>query len=92
MNFNTFQSTAAGQRQSEPDTLDFTTLRLTEEAGEVAGVVKRIARKQREDVSKTHMKKLKDEMGDVLHALSKLADAAGLSLDEIAKQSLRKQG
>ncbi len=92
MNFNSYQNTTRAQRLHEPQTLDYTALRLTEEAGEVAGVVKRIARKNRDEITKGHRQRLQDEMGDLLHSLAKLANAAGLSLDDIAKQSLRKQG
>jgi NTP pyrophosphatase (non-canonical NTP hydrolase) len=86
-----FQQQAALQRLRDPRTLDFTTLRLTEEAGEVAGVVKQFARKNKTTMGKRDTARLKDEMGDVLHALAILADVAGLELSEIAAQSLKKQ-
>lgn len=91
MNFYRYQLEASSQRPRDPDTLDFTTLRLTEEAGEVAGVVKRIARKQKRQIGNRDRAKLQDEMGDVLHSLAKLAEAAGFNLEGIAAQSLAKQ-
>lgn len=86
-----FQSNATRQRKNDPRTLDYATLRLTEEAGEVAGVVKRFARKDKLTMGKRDLARLKDEMGDVLHALAILADVAGLELSEIAADSLNKQ-
>ena len=95
LDFNDYQAQARKHRRHEPHTLDYTALRLTEEAGEVAGVVKRIVRKDPagypSSMGQAHTKHLADEMGDVLHALSTLADAAGFDLGEIAVASLKKQ-
>lgn len=95
MKLSTFQTRARDQRLNDPTTLDFTVLRLVEEAGEVAGVTKRISRRNQVDgfgvTNPVQWSRLKDEMGDVLHSLSKAADAAGLSLEEIAVEALKKQ-
>ena len=89
-----FQKRAGNDRTNEPITIDYTAVRLAEEAGEVLGVAKRHMRKiytGNAHMTKRDTARLQDEMGDVLHALSKLADAAGLDLEEIARQSLDKQ-
>ncbi len=98
MTLKSFQTTTAKQRKHEPKCLQYCMVRLSEEVGEVAAIARRIAVRQHTVKSLTplkprgiEMKRLTDEMGDVLHSLSKLADAAGLSLEEIAAQSLKKQ-
>lgn len=60
---------------------------LLEEAGEVAGLYKRVFRGDYEDVPKD---KLLKELGDVLWYLSGVAKDNGLSLDEVAKTNLAK--
>jgi NTP pyrophosphatase (non-canonical NTP hydrolase) len=67
-------------------------LRLAEETGEVIGVVKRHSfRRPGKPLDEKEKSALEDEMGDVLHSLAQLAESAGLSLSQIAYQSLLKQ-
>lgn len=94
--FTAFQLATEGQRMKDPPSIEFATMRLVEEAGEVAGVVKRVMFSYRRElildiIPRSKSDNLKDEMGDVLHALAKLASAAGFSLADIAAASLDKQ-
>jgi NTP pyrophosphatase (non-canonical NTP hydrolase) len=67
----------------------YLTLGLTGEAGEVAGVVKRIIRDDRE-LTPERVAQIEAELGDVLWYVSQIANELGLSLDEIAAQNVTK--
>ena len=68
----------------------YPTLGLTNEAGEVAGKIKKIFRDKYGLISEADREALKSELGDVLWYLSQVATELGLSLDEIAEHNLRK--
>lgn len=67
----------------------YLTLGLTGEAGEVAGVVKRVIRDDRE-LTPERVAQIEAELGDVLWYVSQIANELGLSLDEIAAQNVTK--
>lgn len=95
--FTTFQLYASEQRTREPRTIEYCGIRLTEEAGEVAGVVRRAYNRMAtygirgSSLTTAERVKLLDEAGDVLHSLAKLLDVAGISLADVASSSLDKQ-
>ena len=68
----------------------YPTLGLTDEAGEVAGKIKKIFRDKKGRVSPEDKKEISKELGDVLWYLSQLATELGLSLDQVAKDNLEK--
>lgn len=68
----------------------YRTLGLTNEAGEVAGKVKKILRDKEGKLSEADKVEIAKEMGDVLWYLQALADYLGVSLGEIAEQNLEK--
>jgi NTP pyrophosphatase (non-canonical NTP hydrolase) len=68
----------------------YPTLGLTNEAGEVAGKVKKIFRDKEGVFSETDRESLKAELGDVLWYLAQVATELGLSLDEIAEYNIAK--
>ncbi|MGC8855238.1 MAG: nucleoside triphosphate pyrophosphohydrolase family protein [Anaerolineae bacterium] len=70
--------------------LIYPTLGLVNEAGEVAGKIKKIFRDKGGHISEAERQALKAEMGDVLWYLAQLASELGLSLEEIAKHNLEK--
>ncbi len=70
--------------------LEYPTLGLTGEAGEVANIVKKIQRDFGGEITVEIRAKLKDELGDVLWYISACADELGLSLDEIAQFNIEK--
>lgn len=92
MNFEEYQSEAS-QTAHYPrrlENLEYPTLGLTGEAGEVANIVKKIQRDHGGTVSEEVRAMLKDELGDVLWYISACADELGLTLDEIAAYNVNK--
>lgn len=92
MNFEDYQSeasqTALYPRRME--NLEYPTLGLTGEAGEVANIVKKIQRDNSGIITDETRNKLKDELGDVLWYISACADELGLTLKEIAEYNVQK--
>ena len=70
--------------------LEYPTLGLTGEAGEVANIVKKIQRDFGGEITDEIRVKLKDELGDVLWYISACADELGLTLEEIAEFNVEK--
>ena len=68
----------------------YPTLGLTNEAGEVAGKVKKIFRDRGGQISDADREALKGELGDVLWYLAQIATELDLSLEEIAAANLSK--
>lgn len=92
MNFEEYQSEAS-QTALYPRrmaNLDYPTLGLAGEAGEVANIVKKIQRDHDGVITDEIRGKLKDELGDVLWYISACADELGLTLDEIAEFNVGK--
>jgi len=92
MNFEEYQSEAS-QTAHYPrrmSNLEYPTLGLAGEAGEVANIVKKIQRDHAGILNDEIRGKLKDELGDVLWYISACADELGLSLDEIAAFNVNK--
>jgi NTP pyrophosphatase (non-canonical NTP hydrolase) len=92
MNFEEYQS-AASKTALYPrrlENLEYPTLGLAGEAGEVANVVKKIQRDHHGVLNDETRAKLKDELGDVLWYISACADELGLTLGEIAEYNVGK--
>ena len=92
MNFTEYQSEAS-QTALYPkrlNNLEYPTLGLAGEAGEVANIVKKIQRDHGGVINDEIRGKLKDELGDVLWYISACADELGLTLAEIAEFNVRK--
>jgi len=70
--------------------LEYPTLGLAGEAGEVANIVKKIQRDFGGEITDEIRAKLKDELGDVLWYISACADELGLTLTEIAEFNVEK--
>lgn len=70
--------------------LEYPTLGLTGEAGEVANIVKKIQRDHGGIITEDVRGKLKDELGDVLWYISACADELGITLSEIAEYNVDK--
>lgn len=68
----------------------YPTLGLTNEAGELAGKVKKIFRDRQGVISEEDREALKYELGDVLWYLTQIATELDLSLEEIAAANLEK--
>jgi NTP pyrophosphatase (non-canonical NTP hydrolase) len=92
MNFEEYQSEAS-QTALYPrrlSNLEYPTLGLAGEAGEVANIVKKIQRDFGGEITDEIRAKLKDELGDVLWYISACADELGLTLGEIAEYNVNK--
>ncbi len=70
--------------------LEYPTLGLTGEAGEVANIVKKIQRDHQGVITDEIRGKLKDELGDVLWYISACADELGITLAEVAEYNVEK--
>lgn len=68
----------------------YPTLGLVNEAGEVAGKVKKIFRDKQGVISAEDREALKQELGDVLWYLAQIATEIGVELDEVAGANLSK--
>ena len=68
------------------------TIGLTNEAGEVAGVIKKIMRDKQGRMGLRDRTVLAEELGDTLWYLTQLASSIGYSLEEIASINLKKIG
>ncbi|HRJ87479.1 MAG: nucleoside triphosphate pyrophosphohydrolase family protein [Blastocatellia bacterium] len=92
MNFDEYQSAASNTAlyPRRLENLEYPTLGLAGEAGEVANIVKKIQRDHGGVVNDDIRLKLKDELGDVLWYISACADELGLTLAEIAAFNVNK--
>jgi NTP pyrophosphatase (non-canonical NTP hydrolase) len=68
----------------------YPTLGLTNEAGEVAGKIKKIFRDKGGVISESDRDALKGELGDVLWYLAQISTELDLSLDEVAEHNIEK--
>lgn len=92
MNFEEYQ-TEASQTALYPrrmSNLEYPTLGLAGEAGEVANIVKKIQRDHGGVINDEVRGKLLDELGDVLWYISACADELGLTLTQIAEFNVHK--
>lgn len=92
MNFNDYQTksrkTAGYPAIGHP--LIYPVLGLANEAGEVAGKIKKVFRDKEGHISGETREALKAELGDVLWYLAQVATELGLTLDEIAEYNIAK--
>jgi NTP pyrophosphatase (non-canonical NTP hydrolase) len=65
-------------------------LGLTNEAGEVAGKIKKVFRDKGGEINDETRAALQSELGDVLWYLAQICTELGLSLDEVAEHNLSK--
>lgn len=65
-------------------------LGLAGEAGEIADKVKKIFRDKSGRVKKKDKEEIAKELGDVMWYVSQVATEFGLSLDEVAKENVKK--
>jgi NTP pyrophosphatase (non-canonical NTP hydrolase) len=68
----------------------YPTLGLVNEAGEVAGKIKKVFRDKGGEISEETRQALKAELGDVLWYVAQVATELDLSLDEIAEYNIVK--
>ncbi len=92
MDFSEYQQKAKGTAKYPVigDGVIYPTLGLTNEAGEVAGKIKKIFRDKGGVISSSDRDALRAELGDVLWYLAQVSTELGLSLDEIAEKNIAK--
>lgn len=92
MNFNDYQqkSRATAQYPAIGHPVIYPALGLVNEAGEVAGKIKKIFRDKQGNIGETEREALKAELGDVLWYIAQVATELDLPLDEIAEANLAK--
>ena len=92
MNFNDYQkkSRSTAQYPSIGHPVIYPALGLVNEAGEVAGKIKKVFRDKDGEISAETREALKAELGDVLWYLAQVATELNLSLDEIAEYNITK--
>lgn len=92
MNFNDYQqkSRATAQYPAIGHPIIYPALGLVNEAGEVAGKIKKIFRDKQGVIGKAEKEALKAELGDVLWYIAQVATELDLPLDEIAEANLAK--
>jgi NTP pyrophosphatase (non-canonical NTP hydrolase) len=92
MNFHDYQTKSRLTAKYPPigHGVIYPTLGLANEAGEVAGKVKKIFRDKDGVIGETEREALKSELGDVLWYLAQVCTELDLSLDEVAESNLAK--
>ena len=75
---------------AKENNFDYYALGLVNEAGEVAGKIKKIHRDYDGLITDEYRKELAKEMGDVLWYLSALCEKFNLTLEEIAQMNIDK--
>ena len=68
----------------------YPTLGLVNEAGEVAGKIKKVIRDKKGKINKETRKEISKELGDVLWYLAQLSNELNLSLEEVAVENIKK--
>lgn len=68
----------------------YPTLGLVNEAGEVAGKIKKVFRDKHGEINSETRAALSAELGDVLWYLAQVCTELGLSLDDVAAHNLQK--
>ncbi len=92
MNFTDYQtkSRATAKYPAIGHGVIYPTLGLVNEAGEVAGKIKKVFRDKEGEFSAETREALKAELGDVLWYLAQTCTELDISLDEVAESNLTK--
>ena len=92
MNFTDYQTKSRGTAKYPVigHGVIYPALGLVNEAGEVAGKIKKVFRDKDGEINAETREALKAELGDVLWYISQVATELDLSLDEIAEANIAK--
>ncbi len=74
----------------EKNEIVYYVLGLSDEAGEVAGKIKKLYRDKNGVIDEEYKKEIAKELGDVIWYLSQLCTKLGLSLEEVAEMNVKK--
>jgi len=90
MKFDDYQKKALKTLLPSSKNIPYVVLGLSNEAGEVAGKVKKWIRDEDGDVTRLDKKAIGDELGDTLWYMAMLAELLGLTLADIAQMNIDK--
>jgi len=92
MDFNEYQQKSRGTAKYPAigHGVIYPTLGLVNEAGEVAGKIKKVFRDKNGEISDETREALKAELGDVLWYLAQVSTELNISLDEVAEANISK--
>ena len=92
MNLNDYQqkSRATAQYPAIGHPVIYPTLGLVNEAGEVAGKIKKIFRDKQGVIGEAEREALKGELGDVLWYIAQVCTELNLPMDEVAQANIDK--
>jgi NTP pyrophosphatase (non-canonical NTP hydrolase) len=92
MNFNDYQtkSRVTAKYPAIGHRIVYPTLGLVNEAGEVAGKIKKVFRDKNGEISPEMREALKAELGDVLWYLAQTCTELEIDLDDVAESNLAK--
>ena len=92
MNFTDYQtkSRVTAKYPAIGHAVIYPTLGLVNEAGEVAGKIKKVFRDKNGEISPETREALKAELGDVLWYLAQTCTELDISLDEVAESNITK--
>lgn len=90
--FNTYQTESRKTWGTIPmnHPIVYPTIGPVNEAGEVAGKIKKIFRDQNGQITEKDRQSLKSELGDVLWYLTQICTELGLTLEEVAETNITK--
>jgi NTP pyrophosphatase (non-canonical NTP hydrolase) len=89
--FSTYQSASKGFAiYPQQSAIEYVTLGLASEAGEVAGKIKKVLRDRQGDFTAEDVEAIGAELGDTLWYVAQLATELGLDLDQIATDNIQK--
>lgn len=87
---NEYQREAGKEAFYEKDDIIYLALGITGESGEVADHVKKMLRDDGGQLTDERKEILVKELGDVLWYVSRMADRLGISLEDVAKNNIKK--
>lgn len=90
MNFNDYQKqTSLTAKYPKEQAVNYCTLGLVGEAGEIANKIKKVIRDNK-PIDEAFKEDMKAELGDVLWYVARLSDEFGIKLDDVASYNMSK--
>jgi NTP pyrophosphatase (non-canonical NTP hydrolase) len=90
MTFDDYQKRALATLLPSSNNIPYVVLGLTNEAGEVAGKIKKWIRDNESDIASLDKKAIADELGDTLWYMAMLAQLLDINLSDIAQMNIDK--